>query len=69
MKLPTQRKLNDALCSLARRYNGSRDMAHSSTGTSTEFYRGYYNGIDVATREFIRLLNVNRDEWDKLLDD
>lgn len=65
MKLPTQRKLDDALFGLAHRYNASRSIR---TGELSEFYRGYYAGIDVATRELLRLLNVNRDEWDKLLD-
>ena len=67
MKLPTQRKLDDALGKLAHRYNSTRAL--SQIGEVDEFRRGYYNGIDVATRELLRLFKVDRDEWDRLLDE
>lgn len=67
MKLPTQRKLNESLNYLAHRYNTSR--AAREPGSLNDYSRGYYHGIDVATRELLHLFGVNLDEWDKLLDD
>lgn len=69
MKLPTQRKFDKRLRNLALRYNSCRESTLTLPELQAEFYRGYYHGIDVATRELLRLFKVDREEWDKLLDE